>query len=163
VVENGLVDAKRALEQGRRASGDWRDAFDALARANQERPLAPEDLELLAASAYMLGLDNEYRGALEHAYHAYRDGGDALRAARCAWWIGHNLMSSGNPRRPAVVARGQRLLEHEDRDSVERGYLLIPTLSNAPAKATSLLSTRPRRRSRRSDSGSATRTSWRSR
>jgi DNA-binding CsgD family transcriptional regulator/tetratricopeptide (TPR) repeat protein len=131
VIENGLVDAERALEQGRGAyaSGDWRGAFDGLGRANQERQLAPDDLELLARSAYMIGLDDEYRGALEQAYHAYRDAADALRAARCAWWIGHNLLFLGQsaPAR-GWFARGQRLLEREDRESVERGYLLIPSL-----------------------------------
>jgi DNA-binding CsgD family transcriptional regulator/tetratricopeptide (TPR) repeat protein len=131
VIENGLVDAERALEQGRGAyaSGDWRGAFDGLGRASQERQLAPDDLELLARSAYMIGLDDEYRGALEQAYHAYRDAADALRAARCAWWIGHNLLFLGQsaPAR-GWFARGQRLLEREDRESVERGYLLIPTL-----------------------------------
>ncbi|HEX6700184.1 MAG TPA: response regulator transcription factor [Gaiellaceae bacterium] len=125
------MNAERALEQGRGAyaSGDWQHAFDALGRADRERPLAPEDLELVARSAYMLGLDDEYRGALERAYHAYRDAADALHAARCAWWIGHNLMFLGQsaPAR-GWFARGQRLLEREDRDSVERGYLLIPTL-----------------------------------
>ena len=126
-----LVDARRALEQGRGAyaSHDWQDAFDTLGRANRQQPLGPEDLELLARSAYMLGLDDEYRGALEQAYHAYHDAADALHAARCAWWIGHNLMFLGQsaPAR-GWFARGQRLLEREDRDSVERGYLLIPTL-----------------------------------
>jgi hypothetical protein len=77
----------------------------------------------------MLGLDDDYRGALEQAYHAYCEAADALRAARCAWWIGHNLLFLGQSA-PAEgwIARGQRLLEREDRDSVERGYLLIPTL-----------------------------------
>jgi hypothetical protein len=127
----GLVDAERGLERGRGsyASGDWQDGFDALGRANRPQPLAPEDLELLARSAYVRGLDDEYRGALERAYHAYRDSADAFRAARCAWWIGHNLMFLGQsaPAR-GWFARGQRLLEREDRDSVERGYLLIPTI-----------------------------------
>jgi DNA-binding CsgD family transcriptional regulator len=131
VVENGLVDADRALEQGRGAYAgrDWREAFDALGRAHQEQPLAPEDLELLARSAYMLGLDDEYRGALEQAYHAYHDAVDALPAARCAWWIGHNLLFLGQsaPAR-GWFARGERLVEREGRDSVERGYLLFPTL-----------------------------------
>jgi hypothetical protein len=56
------VHAERALEQGRGAyaSGDWQDAFDALGRADREQPLAPEDLELVARSAYMLGLDDKY-------------------------------------------------------------------------------------------------------
>jgi hypothetical protein len=131
VVENDPVDAGRALEQGRGAFARraWRDAFDGLDRANREQPLAREDLELLARSAYMLGLDNEYRRALEQAYHAYRDAGDTFRAAHCAWWIGHNLMflGQGAPAR-GWFARGQRLLERADGDSVERGYLLIPAL-----------------------------------
>jgi DNA-binding NarL/FixJ family response regulator len=130
VVENGPVDAERTLEQGRGsyASRNWREAFDALVRANRQQPLAPEDLELLARSAYMLGLDDEYRSALEHAYHAYRDAAEPLRAARCTWWIGHNLLFLGQsaPAR-GWFARGQRLLECEG-ESAERGYLLIPTL-----------------------------------
>lgn len=75
MVENGLVDTERALERGRAAyaSAEWRDALDALGRAHGEQPLAPVDLELLARSAYMLGLDDEYREALEQAYQAYHD------------------------------------------------------------------------------------------
>jgi DNA-binding CsgD family transcriptional regulator len=126
-----LVDAERALAQGRAAyaSGDWQDAFEALGLANRDQPLASDDLELLARSAYMLGLDDEYRHALEQAYQAYHDAGDALRSARCAWWIGHNLLFLGRaaPAR-GWFARGQRLVEHEGGDCVERGYLLIPTL-----------------------------------
>ena len=61
--------AERALEQGRGAYATraWADAFEALSRANREKPLEPEDLEPLAHSAYMLGLDDAYRGALEQA------------------------------------------------------------------------------------------------
>jgi hypothetical protein len=84
VVENVPVDAERALEQGRGAYADraWVDAFAALSRANREQALGPDDLELLAHSAYMRGLDHEYRAAFEQAYHAYHDAGDASRAAR---------------------------------------------------------------------------------
>ena len=132
------MEADRALEQGRGAYADrvWADAFDALSRANREQTLAPDDLELLARSAYMLGLDDEYRAALEQAYHASSDAGDASRAARCAWWIGHNLLFLGQsaPAR-GWFARGQRLLEGEDRERVERGYLLIPTLLEHSAKS----------------------------
>src|SRR5262245_65527661 len=76
----------------------------------------------------MLGLDDEYRGALEQAYHAYREAAETWRAARCTWWIGHNLLFLGQsaPAR-GWFARGQRLLEREG-ESVERGYLLLPTL-----------------------------------
>jgi DNA-binding CsgD family transcriptional regulator len=125
------VDAERAFEHGRVAYADraWPAAFDALSRANREKPLDPEELELLAHSAYMLGLDDEYRAALEEAYHAYRAAGDGSHAARCAWWIGHLLFSLGQaaPAR-GWFARGQRLLEREPRENVARGYLLIPAI-----------------------------------
>ena len=124
------MDAERALKQGRGsyAGRNWREAFDALSRLNRQQPLAPEDLELLARSAYMLGLDDEYRSALEQAYHGYRNAAEPLPAARCTWWIGHNLLFLGQsaPAR-GWFARGQRLLEREA-ESVERGYLLIPLL-----------------------------------
>jgi DNA-binding CsgD family transcriptional regulator/tetratricopeptide (TPR) repeat protein len=138
VVENDGVEADRALEQGRGAYADrnWADAFEALSRANRQQTLGPDDLELLASSAYMLGLDDEYRAALEQAYHASSDAGDAARAARCAWWIGHNLLFLGQsaPAR-GWFARGRRLLEAEGHERVERGYLLIPTLLEHSAKS----------------------------
>jgi DNA-binding CsgD family transcriptional regulator len=77
----------------------------------------------------MLGRDVEYVRALERAHLAYLDAGDASRAVRCAYWIGHNLMLRGEMG-PATgwFGRARRLLEREDRDSAERGYLLIPVL-----------------------------------
>jgi DNA-binding NarL/FixJ family response regulator len=128
---------ERALEQGRGAyaSRAWTVALDALSRSNREQPLEPADLELLAHSAYMLGLDDEYRAALVQAYHALRDAGDAPRAARCTWWIGHNLLFLGQVASArGWFARGQRLLAREDRERVEGGYLLIPTLLERSAK-----------------------------
>jgi DNA-binding NarL/FixJ family response regulator len=91
--------------------------------------LGAEELELLATSAYMLGCDGEHLRALERAHRAYLDAGETARAVRCAYWIGHNLMLRGE-KGPATgwFGRGQRLLERENRDCAERGYLLIPTI-----------------------------------
>ncbi len=52
-----------------------------------------------------------------------------MRAVRCAWWIGHNLLFRGEtgPAR-GWFARARRLLERERRDCVERGYVLIAAL-----------------------------------
>jgi DNA-binding CsgD family transcriptional regulator len=107
----------------------WADAFESLSRADQSAPLGGAELELLATSAYMLGRDDEHIRALERAHHAYLDAGDTLRAVYCAYWIGHNLMLRGEMG-PATgwFGRGQRLLDHEERDCAERGYLLIPDL-----------------------------------
>ena len=67
-------------------------AFEAFAAADAEAPLAPDDLELLARSAYLLGRDDDYLGGLERAQQAYLDTGNTRAAARCAFWIGHGLM-----------------------------------------------------------------------
>ncbi len=107
----------------------WPDAFESLLRADQAAPLAAEELELLATSAYMLGRDEDYVRALERAHHAYLDTGRIPRAVYCACWIGHNMMLRGEAG-PATgwFSRGQRLLERDGLDCVERGYLLIPDL-----------------------------------
>ena len=119
------------LERGRSAVArrEWATAYEALRGADAEEALAAEDLELIATCAYMLGLDEEYRGALERACRTYADGGASTRAARCTWWIGHNLLFHGQSA-PAEgwFARGRRLLERAKLDCVEHGYLMIPAL-----------------------------------
>jgi DNA-binding CsgD family transcriptional regulator len=126
-----VVDTIDELERGRKsyARRAWMDAHESLSHADQVAQLGAEDLELLARSAYMLGRDDEYVSFLERAHHTYLEAGDASRAVRCAFWIGHNLLFR-NEMSPALgwFARAQRLLEREERDCVERGYLLIPTL-----------------------------------
>jgi DNA-binding CsgD family transcriptional regulator len=119
------------LERGRVAYArrGWLDAYESLSRADQAVPLRAEDLELLATSASMLGRDDDYVSVLERAHHAYLDAGDALRAARCAFWIGTHLLIRGGAG-PATgwLARAQRLVERERRDCVEQGYLLVPVM-----------------------------------
>ncbi len=124
------MDAIAELERGRDSykGRAWIAAFESLSRADRVVPLGGEDLELLARSAYMLGRDDQYVSALERAHHAYLDGGETGPAARCAWWVGHNLMFRGemNPAR-GWFARGDRVLEGEP-DCAERGFLLMPVV-----------------------------------
>jgi DNA-binding CsgD family transcriptional regulator len=119
---------RRALERGRAsyAAHAWRDSFEWLARADDEAELAPEDLELLARAAYMLGRDDDYQRGLERAHYGHLDAGDTVRATRCAWWIGLSLYLRGEsaPAR-GWYARAERLLDREGRDCVERGYLRL--------------------------------------
>jgi len=105
------------------------DAYKWLSQADQAAPLGAEDLELLATSAYMMGRDDEWMSVLERAHHLYADAGEALRAVRCAFWVGINLALRGEVG-PATgwLGRAQRLLEREGRDCVERGYLLLPVV-----------------------------------
>jgi DNA-binding CsgD family transcriptional regulator len=120
--------AGSTLERGRAsyANRAWLDAHEFLSRADDEGTLEADDLVLLARSAYMLGRDDVYVRVFERAHHRYLDAGDVPGAARCAWWIGHNLLMHGeSARATGWFGRGDRLLEREGHDCVERGYLLL--------------------------------------
>jgi DNA-binding CsgD family transcriptional regulator/tetratricopeptide (TPR) repeat protein len=128
VVHDGAVrGAETDLELGRlsHANAQWLDACVQLSRADADARLSRGDLELLATSAYMLGRDSDYVASLDRAHRSHLDAGDVARAARCAFWIGHNLLFRGDHvNAGGWFARAQRLLG--DQDCVERGYLLIP-------------------------------------
>ena len=119
-----------ALERGRRAYARraWGEAWESLSLADRTAPLGAEDVELLGTSAYMLGRPDDLE-SLERAYHLHLDAGEALRAARCAFWKGMALSIRGEvSRATGWLGRAQRLVERERRDCVERGYLLLPLI-----------------------------------
>ena len=125
------VDTIEDRERGRElyAAHAWQGAYESLSSADLKRRLEAPDLELLATAAYMLGREDEYVGALERAYHRLESSGDAQRAARCAFWVGLNLLQRSEPARAnGWFGRAQRLLDRDALDCAERGYLLIPTL-----------------------------------
>jgi DNA-binding NarL/FixJ family response regulator len=126
-----MKEAAELVSRGREAFARraWPEAYAWLLQADQATPLGAEELELLSTSAYMLGRDDEHVRALERAHHARLDAGDIPRAVYCVYWIGHNLMLRGEMG-PASgwFGRGQRLLDREEQDCAERGYLLIPTV-----------------------------------
>jgi ATP/maltotriose-dependent transcriptional regulator MalT len=117
------------LARGREAYSRlaWADAYDSLSRTEEAEPLAAEDLELLATSAYMIGRGDEWLGLMERTYHLYSEAGEMLRAVRCAFWMGMNLALRGEMG-PATgwLGRAQRLLEREGSECVEQGYMLLP-------------------------------------
>jgi len=120
---------RKHLDRGRRAydRGAWKDAHDLLSLADREDALRAADLERLATAAFLLGREGEFERTLERAHRAYRDAGDRPGAARCAFWIGFRLFLRGETG-PATgwLARGQRLLDQEGRETAEGGYLLLP-------------------------------------
>src|SRR5262245_38651432 len=75
------------VERGRASCSDvaWQDAFELLSSADLAARLDPEDLELLAQSAYLIGRDDDYVRVLERAHRAYLDAGAVPRSARCAF------------------------------------------------------------------------------
>jgi ATP/maltotriose-dependent transcriptional regulator MalT len=109
--------------------GEWSAAYDALAQAGRNAPLAAGDLERQATAAYMLGREDEYAQLLERAHHLHAAAGEPRRAARCAFWAGLTFLLQGRVAQAnGWFSRAERLLGREPGESVERGYLMIPAL-----------------------------------
>lgn len=106
---------------------DWAEAFDRLSAAARETPLEPEDLERLATAAYLVGRSADSADSWARAHHEYLDRADGARAARCAFWLGFQLLITGERARGSGwIARARRLLDEGEHDCVERGYVLVP-------------------------------------
>ena len=105
----------------------WRDACRLLERADRAQALAAGDLERLAVSAYLIGWDEDYAGALTRAYHAHVDSDRAAPAARCAFWLGlHAALQGETSRATGWLGRAKRVLDRAAHECAERGYLLLP-------------------------------------
>ena len=118
-----------ALERGRAgfAARAWTQTWSSLSEADAHEPLAAADLELLATAAYMLGRMDKFFTVLERAYARWLSDGKVHRAARCAFYIGVSLATTGElARAGGWFGRGQRLVDSAGVDCVEQGYLLMP-------------------------------------
>lgn len=119
------------LEQGRSAYAEraWRDAYEALSRADDAQALGAEDLERLAWSAALTGRDADFLEVFERLHQLFLDQDQPLRAARAAFWVGMRLFSLGEPARGGGwLGRAQRVLERVPGECAERGYLLLPSI-----------------------------------
>jgi ATP/maltotriose-dependent transcriptional regulator MalT len=84
-------------------------------------PLEPDELERLAAAAYLGGRREEAYERWAAAHNAHDDVG---RATRCAFWIAFGLLNSGElARGGGWIDRAQRLLDEAGVDCVEQGHL----------------------------------------
>lgn len=121
-MENAKQKGRRAYEQ--RA---WDDAYTALSQASAAGPLAADDVERLAWSAILTGRDESALEAFERLHQLRLDAGEALRAARAAFWLALRLTSLGEMARASGwLMRAQRLVDNEGQDCVEGGYLRLP-------------------------------------
>ena len=126
---SSVVKTADELRRGREfyASRAWLDAYKTLLEADRITPLEAPDLDLLAASASLVGRMDEYLTLLERAHLAHIERGENLAAARSAGWLGMTLAIRGELG-PASgwFGRAQRLVEQEGQDCAERGWLLVP-------------------------------------
>ncbi len=118
------------LHRARRAfaAGSWQEAYDGFDEAHRAATLAPTDLERWATAAYLSGHDAESTDAWSAAHEAWREHGDEQRAVRCAFWLGFALVQRGDiAQGGGWLSRAGRMIDEHHLDTVERGYLLIPT------------------------------------
>lgn len=119
----------RTLHKGREAFRQhaWSDAYSLLSDSDGENQLAPDDLERLAVAAYLVGKDSESIDAWTRAHQELLNSGDNEQAARCAFWLGMQLMNKGeHARGGGWIARSKRLVDDSKKDCVEQGFLLLP-------------------------------------
>jgi DNA-binding CsgD family transcriptional regulator len=116
------VELEQAREHYERRA--WTQAFEALSTADRAYALCPEDLERLATAAYLVGRDDDYLDALDRAHQSYLHAGEKLHGARCAFWVGLQLLFRGETgRATGWFGRAERLIQTHE--CVERGYLLL--------------------------------------
>jgi DNA-binding CsgD family transcriptional regulator len=118
-----------ALERGRAAyeGRAWAQAYAELNSASATEPLGVDDLERLAASAYLSGRSDDARRAWSDAHQASERDGDVCRAVRNAFWIAFASLNDGDiALASGWVERAQRILDDADLDCVEHGYLQYP-------------------------------------
>jgi DNA-binding CsgD family transcriptional regulator len=90
------------------------------------RAAEPVELERDAMAAFLAGRETDAVEMLTRAHQTSMDRGDAAHAARCAVWAAFALMTLGERARAGGwAARAKRLLDDNQHDGVERGYLAI--------------------------------------
>lgn len=122
------MSAPDAVTRGRTAFDrkSWSEAYRELALADQDTPLAPEDLDRLATAAYLVGQESTAADARARAHAAFVERGDLIHAARSAFWLGYSLISVPAQQAQANgwLARAKRHLDECGEERVEYGLLL---------------------------------------
>lgn len=125
----GRITTSDARDRGRNAfdRGKWAEAYEHLGAADREGGLEPSALEPFSIAAYLVGRPNLSAELLGRAHQGYLNRGDPVGAARCAFWLGFQLLMGGERARGGGwVARAERLLDDCGRDCEERGFVLLP-------------------------------------
>jgi DNA-binding CsgD family transcriptional regulator len=121
--ETGQLELGRTCFERR----EWGAALSRLIAADSETALEPEDLERAATAAQLLGKFDASADLTARAYRELLERGNEERAARCAFWLGMNLLQRGEMAPgQAWIARAGRLVGDDEHDCVEQGYMLVP-------------------------------------
>ena len=124
-----MVSAETGIDQGRQAFREhrWTQAYESLRDADHRGGLPAADLERLATAEILTGENTAGLETLTRAHEEHLVMGDVESAARCAGWMGMQLMFLGERARAGGwLARGQRLVDELAEPSAVQGLLLIP-------------------------------------
>jgi len=104
----------------------WRQAYAALATADESGELDGSELELLASTAFLIGRDQAGESALSRAHKAHASVGDFEGAARAACHLGFRLMWREPAHANGWLGRAARTLEDAGCDECAvHGYLML--------------------------------------
>ncbi|TAP45443.1 helix-turn-helix transcriptional regulator [Arthrobacter sp. S39] len=123
------MSAETGIDQGRAAFREnrWTDAFENLRDADRRGGLPAPDLDRLAIAEILTGNTAAGLDTLTRAHEEYLVVGDVVGAARCAGWMGMQLMNLGEAARAGGwFARGQRLVDELAEPDAVQGLLLVP-------------------------------------
>ena len=123
VLDQPAADAARAALDRH----DWQEAYDSLSAmdAAGAGALRPEELELLADSAWWVGRLGESIEARERAFAAYVKNDEPERAAGVAARLAaDNLVRTTHPQATAWLRKAERLLQDRP-DSLAHGWLAL--------------------------------------
>jgi class 3 adenylate cyclase len=116
---------KDRVQQGRDAyrRHAWHEAFDSLREADSETPVSPQDLKILAESAWFAGDPNAATEARERAHAGFLEQGDKCRAAEVALELANDHFGRletaiGN----GWLGRARRLLEQTPDECAAHGW-----------------------------------------
>ena len=147
-----MTDEPRAeIAQAALDRHEWRQAYDALAAADDRGELSPHELELLAQSAWWLGMLPAAIDARERAYAAATRTGDLNAAVSAAIELGRdNLFRNALSVGEAWLNRAARLLEGVE-ENLGHGWLAadarVPRFAGRGRGTVTWPKPRPRRRS----------------
>jgi DNA-binding CsgD family transcriptional regulator len=121
-AETGIDEGRSAFRENR-----WTDAFESFRDADQRGGLPAPDLDRLAIAEILTGNIAAGLDTLTRAHEEYLVVGDVVGAARCAGWMGMQLMNLGEAARAGGwFARGQRLVDELTEPDAVQGLLLLP-------------------------------------
>ena len=105
----------------------WSDTIEHLVSSEDVAPLGLDDLERLAIAYYLTGRDSSSASVWTRAHQECLKQNDLIRASRCAFWLGWQLLFEGDGAQAnGWFARARRLLEDGKIECAISGWLLVP-------------------------------------